>query len=328
MLHHVNLWFGGLPGDWSRGGLSVDLFFVISGYVMARTYEERLISGRMSPGRFLLIRYRRLLPIYAVGAALGASYLAFGGVGPLEVALALGLALLFLPAPFIDNSFSPSSNRMFTVNNPGWSLFFEIAANAVHGAMLARVRTRVLAATWMVMLVFLTASITQTGWVQALASDADWLPTSLRVATSYCAGILIFRVNAARLPIPGALALPVFLAAIVLGGFFSPPAFSVLFVAALSPAIVIAAIRWQAPAAWSALGALSYPLYATHGPVVQIGARLGLPPPLLLVLALAVATVLTFAIELRRGSSRSRPKPNPEAESDIPGEVSSIVART
>ena len=48
----------GLPMMGSH--LAVDFFFMLSGFVMARTYDERLQTGAMSPLAFMIKRYRRL----------------------------------------------------------------------------------------------------------------------------------------------------------------------------------------------------------------------------------------------------------------------------
>src|ERR1700722_12878203 len=52
------------------GYLAVDLFFVLSGFVIANAYEARLAGGPSAP-RFLVLRYVRLWPVYALGAGLG-----------------------------------------------------------------------------------------------------------------------------------------------------------------------------------------------------------------------------------------------------------------
>lgn len=47
-------------------GLCVDLFFILSGFVIPLAYEKRLILG-LSVGRFLAARFVRLYPMYALG---------------------------------------------------------------------------------------------------------------------------------------------------------------------------------------------------------------------------------------------------------------------
>src|ERR1700730_11351644 len=52
-----------------HGYLAVDMFFILSGFVISLTYEERLKGG--APARdFLLNRARSLFPTYWIGAIL------------------------------------------------------------------------------------------------------------------------------------------------------------------------------------------------------------------------------------------------------------------
>ena len=64
----------------AAGHLAVDFFFMLSGFIMARTYEPRLQGRTIGAGQFLMGRYRRLGPAMAAGASTGlAIYLAAGG---------------------------------------------------------------------------------------------------------------------------------------------------------------------------------------------------------------------------------------------------------
>lgn len=51
-------------------------------------------------------------------------------------------------------------------------------------------------------------------------------------------------------------------------------------------------------------GAVSYPLYATHAPLIQAARAMGLPPLIGLVLAAAVALLVTLVFEMRRPTRR------------------------
>jgi peptidoglycan/LPS O-acetylase OafA/YrhL len=48
------------------GYLAVDLFFVLSGFVLAHAYEGRFRAG-LGPAGFAAIRYLRFYPLYLVG---------------------------------------------------------------------------------------------------------------------------------------------------------------------------------------------------------------------------------------------------------------------
>lgn len=68
VIFHSTLWSGLtiLP----RAFLAVDLFLVLSGFVLALVYQDKLTQN-MSLGRFMSIRVARLLPVLLLGALLG-----------------------------------------------------------------------------------------------------------------------------------------------------------------------------------------------------------------------------------------------------------------
>ncbi len=55
--------------------LAVDLFFLMSGFVLAATYERRLAAG-WGAGKFAVVRLRRLWPLYALGLVVGLGFYA------------------------------------------------------------------------------------------------------------------------------------------------------------------------------------------------------------------------------------------------------------
>src|ERR1700761_1914630 len=67
VLYHLPLPLHALA---PRGYLAVDLFFLMSGFVVAAAYEERLLSG-LSTAAFALVRLKRLWPLYGLGVVLG-----------------------------------------------------------------------------------------------------------------------------------------------------------------------------------------------------------------------------------------------------------------
>ncbi|HKU54954.1 MAG TPA: acyltransferase family protein, partial [Rhizomicrobium sp.] len=50
--------------------LAVDMFFVLSGFVLAHAYDGKFAGG-LSVGAFLKARIARLYPIYLIGLVLG-----------------------------------------------------------------------------------------------------------------------------------------------------------------------------------------------------------------------------------------------------------------
>ena len=73
MLYHFSPFLADgkvLPSSY----LAVDLFFLLSGFVIAHAYDRKIENG-MGFGTFLAIRLIRLYPLYLAGTLLGFFYL-------------------------------------------------------------------------------------------------------------------------------------------------------------------------------------------------------------------------------------------------------------
>ena len=115
MLYHYFLDNHDFSMRIGRGYLAVDLFFVLSGFVMALSYGH-LFGGRVSPatyGGFLIKRLARVYPLLVVVTAValvkylldfsGSARLAYPGYGPRDLAAGLlmvqgwGLGYISMP---------------------------------------------------------------------------------------------------------------------------------------------------------------------------------------------------------------------------------------
>ena len=274
--------------------IAVDLFFILSGFVMTRTYEDRLRNG-LTTAAFIGLRYRRLFMPLAVGSTVGATLVIAIHGASVQLVAAYVLVLWFMPA------IGPSA---FLLNGPAWSLFVEIVCNALHGAIFTKMSNeRLLALIWASGLCF--AVIFAAGfshWGPAITSILWLIPREL---TCYLVGIWIFRrYGDAPLGEHPSWAVVAFVVALGISSINST--FEIAALVAC-PFIIRASLglprmRW---AMWA--GALSYPLYATHVPVIKAASVMGLDPFAGLALALVVAIAVTFAFETRR----QRPRTNP-----------------
>jgi peptidoglycan/LPS O-acetylase OafA/YrhL len=65
-LYHIKMPSTQLP-LLSGGFLGVDVFFVISGYLISQVINDEILSrGKFDFGRFYLKRYRRIFPAFVV----------------------------------------------------------------------------------------------------------------------------------------------------------------------------------------------------------------------------------------------------------------------
>lgn len=269
------------------GYLAVDFFFLLSGFVIAFNYQDKLARG-LPPGRFMALRLVRLFPLYAAGFALGiGKQLVAAGLhdvramdaGTLTCNVAFGATML----P------SPCDTDLFPLNMPTWSLFFELAINAAFALLLWRFKVPMLAILMALAAAFLASSITP-----PLYMDVGWLwgntPLGIaRTAVSFIGGMLVYRLSPlqhrrASWLAPAPILLLTALLLVPLPADGTRIASEAMIVFAAFPALLLAGIYLEARPAFSkpfgVLGDMSYPLYVLHAPLIAlflpILARLGL----------------------------------------------------
>lgn len=145
VYHHQHL--AGINGAPPAAYLAVDLFFLMSGFVIAHAYEERLQSG-LAPLAFMRLRLFRLYPLYLLGSAIGlAVAVAFWRLSAFHPATAPELLAVLAKGLVMAPVFSADPTVMaFPLNGPAWSLFFEAAINLVYAVIGVRLSNRALIA--------------------------------------------------------------------------------------------------------------------------------------------------------------------------------------
>lgn len=280
LFHAANLFRPGslLP----HGYLAVDMFFILSGFVIALNYETALEQG-LRVSAFLQARGVRLLPVYWLGAAFNIVvfiWMASSGYYPpgysafmiwLGVPL---LTLLLLPVFGVPgDGFSPA------MLNVTWSLLVEWLVNSFYAARLFRCRTSTLAllaaSLWLVMAV--AGYFTGRGWCVGISRNDVFTLGLLRGVPAFLAGVVIFRFHSrnwfSKLPvIAPELLLSLWLCIAVVPTAAATPAFDAFAVIALCPLLVMLLIRSDhlAPRYTKTLGALSYPLYTVHPGIILL----------------------------------------------------------
>lgn len=284
---------GVLHPEWgveAKGYLAVDFFFMLSGYVMARTYERRFAEG-YTARRFMIARYRKLWPFMALGALLGAPILAQLLHDPAE-ALGIATANALLIPVF-------SGGWVYPVNIAAWSILAELTANLIHGAILWRLPTRVLAMAGLAMATLLCWIAASYGTLAVGAEPATVLAGIVRALVPYGIGIVLWRLWRDRPgfkinPALAFAAMPVLL--LLLPVLFSLNwAYDVAFSLFACPLLIAGGLAYQGSnriVRW--IGQISFPLYAINLPILLWSRGLGLGAPIGVACALGLASYLAL----------------------------------
>lgn len=255
------------------GYLAVDMFFAISGFIIARTYCPRLADG-MAFGSFVAARLARLYPLYLLGLIIGATVAAaLATLPPGAILSDAGINALMLPTPF--------ARDLFPLNGPAWSLFFELAVNLLFALALWRMPARAIAAMMAAAALLLAPEAKGPAYFNLGWDWHSFNQGAERTLYSFSAGVLIHRWTDARRTSPAALAPLLLLVALV--GARAPEGvrlgWELLCVLALLPGLVALGARIEPPPVlrgmFERLGALSYAVYAIHWPLLPV-----LAPPL------------------------------------------------
>jgi peptidoglycan/LPS O-acetylase OafA/YrhL len=319
VLLHCELLFA--PGViFCHGYLAVDVFFILSGFVIAANYEDRLADG-LTARRFVAARIRRLRPVYWAGIALTlAAALIIESYKPSPEfgrTLVLGVMALCL-IPYIG----PASFA-YPTNPVAWSLVWEIIVNAVYAKWLYRFRSRHLILITLVMWMLAAAEsiVSPRGWSFGMTGVDIWLG-SLRAFPGFLAGVLLFRAHKAgllaRLPVVSPLVLVFVWPVIAAIPQTNPlPLIDAGITIFLGVPLVALLVRNSHPTpGWFAyLGGISYPLYASHLAVISLASHTPIfnldshPNPLraagVVLLAIGLAWIIHVFVELR-STARTR----------------------
>ncbi len=298
---HAHTTFAAFPGWWAKGYLAVDFFMMLSGYVMARTYEGRMHEGLSAPA-FFKLRYQRLWLTVAIGSLIGIPYLWVMAGDPLRFAGSLALNLALLPAPL--------NNELFPLNGPAWSIFYELLANVIHAALLWRMSNRALLALAAFLLALLAVFARLKGDVDFGALAPHLGPAIVRSLAAYICGILLWRHwrDQPSIKVPPALPF-IALPALMLTPFAAAGwAYDIAFIALACPLLIAGGLRLQGAARWAALsGALSFPLYAVHVPVLRTAALAGIDAIAAAVLTLLAGIALAWWLSRRQQRAKRAP---------------------
>jgi peptidoglycan/LPS O-acetylase OafA/YrhL len=274
-LRSLFLGYSGYPaGD---GYLAVDIFFALSGFVLAHSYLSKFQHG-MSVFEFVKKRIVRLYPLYFLGLVIGSilfisEIIENESFNYGEIIKIISLEIFFLPAKAKENS------QLFPINNVAWSLFFELIVNFVFVLFWKYINNKslkiILITSGSLFFVYIfnaqTASIGNT-WqtsFSGLLRTVFSFSMGLLVHNLYSAGKLRFNVKLSGF----------FIGIFVLVAYLVMPIqdsnrilYDIIFIAIISPALLVVGInvdlRGKVASVFSFLGMISYALYCLHYPIL------------------------------------------------------------
>lgn len=308
-------WNGLLNFGDHLGHLAVDIFFILSGFVIAHAYDGKLQGGKLSAGGFMAIRFARLYPMYVLAAVFSiAAAFVFASAGkveafrPHEWLVSGAFLLFFLPWTVSGKDF------LFPLNGVVWSLFFELVVNAAYAYGRRLLSDRVLGAIIAVTGAALVAMSVKTGTIDHgfRASAASVAGGLMRSTFGIGLGLLMYRRRHVLMPLAGRFSpwvgvalVAAVLAFPVIPGWTGIAELAAVFVV-FPVAIAIAAARepaegWQMRSMLT-LGIASYPIYLIHVPLGKLLTVAVEPMPELArpVAIGAAVTLVLLSVQLER----------------------------
>ncbi len=288
--------------------LAVDLFFLMSGFVVAGAYEKQLLAG-WGVGNFLAARLRRLWPLFALSFVVSTiCYLIMRWLRPadnflfpsLPLASIVATGLLFLPQ-FVRYG----GGGLFPLNPAAWSLSVEIFGNLIYASVVRSLSNNFLKISVGIGAVGLAIASARNDGLNVGVSLGDAIYGYTRFAFSFPLGVLLWRLHdAGRLPRFRVPPLLIVCATALVLSSLAPrsPFYDIVAVTLVFPMVLMAAVanepwgRLSGLFAWG--GAVGYPLYILHEPVTGLVFSLMRSSPSYTTLVLALPPFFVLAAAL------------------------------
>jgi peptidoglycan/LPS O-acetylase OafA/YrhL len=292
--------------------MAVDFFFILSGFVIAHSYWQRLVDG-MKPIEYVKRRFIRLYPLYFIALAFGfllswlPGFARYTNMSLGESIKGFALNILWLPYVFHNSTvltlgttasdFSHPAGFFFPFNPPAWSLFYEMLASIAF-LLIIRLGRKTLIATSSVSFVVLTLFSLATSRAHGYHSLMEpfgvigglsgFVGGFFRVFFGYTLGVILYKsigegwtprlfqwLRSSNLNFLYLLLFVALACPASINGLIP-----IFFMLLLAPALIVsgAKIAHLGPrATWFAdwLGYLSYPVYCLHQPIGRVALFFG-----------------------------------------------------
>lgn len=262
VCHHARHYFGDVPGWSGFGALGVDIFFVISGFIMA--YTTRSVVGGSgndtfarragNAADFIIRRFVRVVPLYWIALLWPAASAIWHGRA--DVTIAYDFA-------FIPHYHSERPDQIWPILIPGWTINYEMFFYCLFAlSLLAGRRNLAVVMLALTALVLVGLSNSFTSAIARTYTATQLIEFVLGIATF----LVIDRV---RRPLSSAVLVVVLACSIALLVLRGGGLRSVLIVAVAATLIVFSTIQLVERTGWKSrtlgiLGDASYSIYLFH----------------------------------------------------------------
>ncbi len=274
----------------NHGYLAVDFFFLLSGFVVAYAYDDRW--PRMTQWDFYKRRLIRLQPMVIMGNLIGAAlfYLGRSHTFPLIATTPVWKMLLVMLLGFTLLPLTPSMDirgwdEMHPLDGPAWSLFFEYIANILYAVGIRKLPKAALSVFVLLsaVLLFYVAVLGEGDVIGGWAVNQKELTIGFgRLLYPFFGGMLLMRLGK-RIHLRHAFIVCSILLVVVLslprfGGhdhLWINGLYEFAVIALIFPLIVATGAGDSVTGKLAThlckfSGAISYPLYITHYPLIYI----------------------------------------------------------
>jgi len=280
MFYHITFLFSETVHLFPRGYLCVDFFFLLSGYVIAKSYDGKISSG-LSLKAFCVLRIARLWPLVLLTTAIGFAfqivrfYRYIPDLNPWDLVVSLASILVMFPSPRSPNDI------LFPFNPAAWSIFFELVSNVIYVVAFRYLVGRALGVTISLSALALVWTAVAFNSLDVGMTQGNFVFGLPRVMFSFFLGVLFYRRRDDLWMLPTTSSRPFFVGLIAAGIVLSIPKISIDhldglidLIAVLMVFPIILRIAERAPLSdrmnWHAwfLGGISYSVYLLQTPLV------------------------------------------------------------
>jgi len=264
----------------SHGYLAVDFFFVLSGFVIAYAYDNRIAGMKLKT--FIKVRLIRLQPLVIIGSVLGLITFLFDPFSNLyavygfkETILLFLTSVFMIPYPVVSERYF----NLFNLNAPSWTLFWEYFANLVYATILFKATKKILGK----LVILAAAFIFYIGWQYGNLiggwDGSTFLHGLVRLSYSFSMGMLVYRYDWIIKNKLGLLGMSALLMLVFIiphfenWNWFVEPVLIVFYLPLLVSLGAGASLSNKQNKINKLSGNISYPLYMTHYPFMWVFAN-------------------------------------------------------